>query len=168
MGTIRQVKERYGRAFNALPSAIADTVQQTSGVLLELNRDQLLQGRNADGELISPTYTEDPYFKTREAAGRYAKYKYLMEMQHKARMSFVELYGEKPTDVPNLLITGTMFFNHFFIKVTKEAYTISSTGEAAPDIERKYNNRLYGLAPLSKEFYYFGFIRPTIKRVYGK
>ena len=168
MGTIKQIKDRYVAAYNALMPAIAETVQQTSGDIMALNRDQLLQGRDADGNLISPTYMQDPYFKSQEAAAKYSKMKYMMEEGHKQRMTFPEMYGEKPTDVPNLLVTGTLFFNHFFISVTREAYTIGSTGEAAPDIEQKYNNRLYGLTPKSKEFYYFMFIRPTIREVYGK
>jgi len=167
MGTIKQVRERYRKAYEALPDAISTTVQQTSATLMDLNRDQLLQGRDAEGNLLSPTYTQDPYFTTREAAARYSKMKYKMEAEHRGMVANVELFGEKPTDVPNLLVNGNWFFNHFFIKVTKEAYSIGSTGLAAPDIERKYP-KVYGLAPLSKEYYYFMYIRPTIKTVYGR
>ena len=167
MGTVKQVYERYRKAYETLPDAISTTVQQTSTVLMDLNRDQLLQGRDAEGNLLSPNYMDDPYFKTREAAGNYSKMKYKKEVEHRNRIAYIELFGEKPTDVPNLLVTGNWFFNHFFIKVTKDAYEIGSTGIAATDIERKYP-KVYGLAPLSKEFYYFQYIRPTIKRIYGK
>ena len=177
MGTIRQVKEKYERAFNALPDTIANVVQQTSDVLIDLNRDQLLQGRDADGELLKPTYTEDPYFSTeaatrmwprltpRERADKYYKMKKDWEATHKARMTYVELYGQKPDNVPNLLITGNWFFNFFFVNVTKEAYTLGSTGYVADDIKQKYP-RVFGIAPKSAEFYYFSFIRPAIERLY--
>ena len=166
MGTIKQVKEKFERAYNALPRAIADKVMQTQDVLLDLNRDQLLSGRNADGETITPSYTQDPFFKSREQAERYLKIKQGLESEHKGRMRFVQLCPEKGSDTPNLIVNGRLFHNYFFIKVTNEAYKIGSTGEAAADIESKYNNRVFGLAPKSKEFYYFGFIRPLIKELY--
>jgi len=167
MGTVKQVAERYMKAYAALPDAIANTVQKSQDDLLSLNRDQLLQGRDTDGDLLSPTYLQDTYFSSVEKAANYMKMKYKLESGHKQSMAHPDQYGDKPPDVPNLLVTGTMFFNHFFIRVTKEAYTIGSTGEAAPDIEQKYNNRVYGLAPRSKEYYYYQYIRSTIKMVYG-
>jgi len=170
MGTIKQVKERFEMAYNALPSVIADTVQRTQDVLLDLNRDQLLYGRDADGKALTPGYTQDPYFKTRAAAEAYLKMKQGLEGEHKGLRTFtsVQLYPEKDSNTPNLLVNGRLFFNYFFIRITQESYEIGSTGEAAAKIESKYNNRVYGLAPKSKEFYYFSYIRPAIEALYKK
>lgn len=167
MGTIKQVMECYKKAYDSIPEVIANTVQETSDVLLKLNKDQLLQGRDADGNLLSPTYTSDPYFKTPEHARRYSRMKHLLEVIHRSRMSYVALYGEKPTDVPNLIVTGS-FQDGMFISVTKDSYTIDSTYKDANDINAKYNYRVYGLALKSREFYYFGFIRWKILELYKK
>jgi hypothetical protein len=173
MGTIREVYERFSAAYAAIPDAVSEVVSRTPDVLLDLNRDQLLQGRDADGELLSPTYMNDPYFNTEESgrwfhnAGGYFKMKRFLENLHRQRMTYAELYGEKPTDVPNLIITGP-FQNSFFIRVSRDSYTIGATYVDADDISAKYKNRVYGLAPKSREFYYFGFIRPAILLLYEK
>ena len=170
MGTIRSVKERYEKAYAALPEAIFNTVQRTSDVLLDLNRDQLLQGRDADGKVLTPGYLQDDYFKTTESARRYLRKKIVLEEIHRLRMRFstgIQLYPGKNANTPNLIVTGH-FHDGFFINITRDAYTISSSYDDADDINRKYNGRVYGLAPKSKQFYYFNYIRPTIKEVYGK
>ena len=46
------------------PEVIEFCVQNWFYELVDLNRDQLLLGRNTDGELLSPTYQNDPYFRT--------------------------------------------------------------------------------------------------------
>jgi hypothetical protein len=167
MGTVRQVYEHFLAAHEAIPDVVSNVVARTSDVILDLNRDQLLQGRDADGKLLSPTYTEDSYFKSREAAGRYSKMKYLQEVAHRRMMVYAELYGEKPADVPNLIVTGP-FHGSFFISTSMDSYTIGATYRDADDISAKYKNRVYGLAPRSKEFYYFSFIRPAILSLYKK
>ena len=170
MGTIKQVCERYKMAYEALPDAISNTVNRTQDVLLDLNRDQLLQGRDADGKVLMPPYMQDPYFKTREAALRYLRMKIALEASHKSLMRYfagIQTYPEKSKGTPNLIVTG-QFHGGFFITVTKSTYTIDSMYKDADDINMKYNGRVYGLAPKSKEFYYFGYIRPAIKEVYGK
>jgi hypothetical protein len=167
MGTIREIKEKYERAYNAIPDVVADRVAQTSDVILDLNKDQLLQGRNADGELLSPTYTNDPYFETPDAADRYFRMKRALEGHHRARMRYVELYGEKPIDVPNLIVTGP-FQDSMFIRTTRTFYVINSMYQDANEINEKYKGRVFGLAPKTREFYYFGFIRRSILELYKK
>jgi len=165
MATIREIKEKYEKAYNALHDTISGVVQQNQDVLINLNRDQLLQGRDASGQLFNPTYTQDPFFKTKEKAQRYLKKKKNLESEHRARLSFSELYGRKPDDVPNLLVTGAWFFNHFFINTTKNEYTINSNGLVASDIAQKYPH-VYGIAPKSAEWFYFNYIRPAIVTLY--
>jgi len=165
MGTIKAVMDKYLRAYRSLDSLLPSLVSETSDVILDLNRDQLLQGRDADGNLLYPTYLNDPYFKSYKAAERYSRMKYLLESRHIRRMSFPLLYGEKPTDVPNLIVRGN-FHEGMFIRVSKDSYTIDSSYTEADDINAKYRHRVYGLAPKSVEYYYFGWIRPRILNHY--
>lgn len=44
------------------PEVIEWQVDEYGYELLELNKDQMLLGRNTDGELLTPGYLEDPYF----------------------------------------------------------------------------------------------------------
>ena len=177
MCTIKRFVEKYKKAYNELPEAIFNTVQQISDVLLDLNKDQLLQGRDADGNILTPGYLQDDYFPTSKMAQAYLRKKIRLEQIHWARMRFltgIELYPGKNENTPNLIVTGP-FHDGFFIKATKGSfdkldaigeYTIDSSYEDADDINSKYKGRVYGHAPRSKAFIYFTYIRPTIERVY--
>ncbi len=170
MGTIKAVREKYAQAYSAIGSTLAETVSRTSDIILDLNKDQLLYGRNSKGEELTPDYLSDPYFETPAAAHTYAAMKYRLENLHKGRMHYigVQLFPDKKKNTPNLLVSGNWFFNHMFISVSKDSFTIGSTGQAAPDIEQKYGAKIYGLAPQSIQFYYFGWIRPALLALYKK
>jgi hypothetical protein len=164
MGTIKQIKERYEHLTGTLMSVVAEKVRETSDVIMNMNQDQLLYGRNALGEELKPGYLSDPYFNSHKQAKAYLAKKIDLEAEHQGRMYYfgIQLFPEKDKDTPNLLINGNWFFNHFFIEVSNDTYTIGSMGVAAPDIELKYGKAVYGMAPQSKEYYYKHWILPVI------
>lgn len=170
MGTIRAIKDRYREAFNSLPETLSNTVQSTQDVIIDLNRDQLLYGRDAKGDELRPTYLDDPYFKSFEAAKAYFIDKWRRNKYLLLNMTFtkVQLFPDKDANTPNLIhSTGRLFFNDFRINVGGNKYTVWSDGPAALDIERKYG-AVYGLAPESRKYYYYGWLRPAIIRHYKK
>jgi hypothetical protein len=166
MFSLRQTIDRFQQIRDTdIYNVAADVAAERADILMDMNRDQLLYGRNADGELLTPGYLDDPYFKTPEAAQRYHNKKVAMENDHRgrfrARLYFgVQLFPDKPSDTPNLLINGRWFFNHFFINVNKEShsYIIGSTGLVAWEIEDKYGQEVYGLAPKSRDFFFWQLI----------
>ena len=135
------------------PEVIAWQVDEYGYELLELNKDQMLLGRNAEGEEFEPTYLNDPYFKSPAAAQAYAAMKYGLEFVHKSRLTFPLNYPDKPKDVPNLIVTGN-FQDGMFLKTTADSFIIDSRYDESRDIERKYNNKVFGLTPLAKEFWW--------------
>ena len=58
------------------PEVVEWQIEEYGDELVDLNRDQMLLGRNAEGEVLTPSYLEDPYFPTQEAAQAYASMKY--------------------------------------------------------------------------------------------
>jgi hypothetical protein len=139
----------------------ADVAAKNEDTLMEMNQDQLLYGRNAKGELLTPGYLDDPFFETPESAQNYYDMKQRWAARHYARFGprfffKIQLFPDKPSDTPNLLVTGTLFFNHFFINVNSgsRSYVIGSTGSVADGIEEKYGNIVYGLAPQSSDFFF--------------
>src|SRR5690349_16298463 len=60
-----------------------------------LNRKQLLEGKLSTGRDLHPTYLEDPFFKTKEAAQKYSDWKDKITPNPKRKKG-----------VPNLYITG--------------------------------------------------------------
>jgi hypothetical protein len=169
--TIKAYYEKFHKFYTTLPDAVAAEAERTKDVILDLNRDQLLYGRDAKGETLTPSYLDDPYFKKKyknplKAAIRYRNMKKELEDFHwgKIRFGHVQLFTDKSPDTPNLLINGNWFMNYLFINISENKYTIDSTGIAANDIQRKYEgygHPVYGLAPVSVKYYYFGYIRPN-------
>lgn len=168
MATIAEIKRRFDRIYGEYGSGmrkiVSDEANRTSDVILDLNRDQILYGRDAYGNPLVPMYYNDPYFKTWEQALAYSNYKLSISERQKGLIHYsnIQLFPTKDRNTPNLIhSTGTFFFNHFFIKVSSDSYTVGSTGIAAPDIESKYG-KIYGLAPASRNFYYQNWIRVAI------
>jgi hypothetical protein len=105
----------------------------------KLQREQMYQGRGADGEYIG-RYSEDPYFKTREAALRYAGWK-----------QKISPHPQRPYDVVNLYING---FYHNSIKASLSGgkLHVEASANFSGKIEAKYPHALgldYGMR---KEF----------------
>ncbi|SHF49993.1 hypothetical protein [Dysgonomonas macrotermitis] len=163
MGTVKQIRDRYSDAIKGVHEVTKKVADSNKDVLLSLNRDQMLLGRNKAGETFTPGYLNDPYFKTPARAQAYKKMKQGLEQQHSSRMRFsnVQLYPDKNSDTPNLIVTGP-FQDSMFITVSASDYSIGSTYVDASDINAKYNNAVFGLAPKSKAFFYRNWIHPAI------
>lgn len=162
-GLKRKFEQLYGSNGEKIHAILADEVNKSSDVILDLNRDQLLYGRDAEGEELTPGYLSDPYFKSFDHAKAYFLMKFKLEQSHKGLVHYtkIQLFPKKDFNTPNLLITGDLFFNHFYINVSNNSYTIGSNGAVASDIEAKYG-KVYGLAPASRDFYYKNWLRPIL------
>jgi hypothetical protein len=163
-------------------------------VLLDMNRDQLLYGRNTEGELLTPGYLDDPYFNTEEAKKRgdtaqgWYDMKVALEDEHRdkrksleSRYYFkVQLFPDKPSNTPNLFISGRWFYNNLFINVNQSGHSYFIDSEGLSGIERgqklknvprkiarKYGYKVYGVAPQSGDFFSRGFTFPEWRRRAG-
>jgi hypothetical protein len=58
-----------------IPKKVEELNQAHSEEFLQANRDQMWDGKKPSGSDITPSYLNDPYFKTRKAADGYAKWK---------------------------------------------------------------------------------------------
>lgn len=165
MGTVKQIRDRYGDAIKGVSEVVSKTANDNKDVLLSLNRDQMLLGRNNAGDTFTPGYLNDPYFKTQAKAQAYKKMKIGLEKQHSGRMRFsnVQLYPNKDSDTPNLIVTGP-FQDSMYITLSSGEYTLGSTYVDASDINAKYNNAVFGLAPRSKEYFDKYWIHPAIAK----
>ena len=121
-------------------------VEEKKDVILQLNRDQLKYGRDSGGNLLTPDYLSDPYFKTPEAAQDYANMKYRLEAGHWFLIKHPLNYPGKPKNTPNLIVRGD-FQHGMHITTGAGRHTIDSTYDASGDIESKYNDKVFGLSP---------------------
>jgi hypothetical protein len=96
---------------------------------------------------ISPTYFQDPFFKSQEAAQRYSDWK-----------DRISPKTSRKRGVPNLWING-FFHSTISISVNGQSIMYDSTFSGADDIERKFA-KIYGLNAEMRKEYIKNFLRP--------
>ena len=96
-------------------------------------KDQLWDGKNADGNNITPSYLDDPYFKTKKQAEAYANWK-----------NRITPNSRRDKNTPNLFING-FFYDSLRIETDR---SISFNGWGS--VVTKYSDQL-NLSPDSKE-----------------
>ena len=109
-----------------------ESIDETKDVFLEINKEQLLAGKTKKGVDITPSYIDDPYFKTPGAAQRYSAWK------DKITPSDIRTPG-----TPNLYINGT-FHESISINVSGPIINISASFKGN-EIENKYTSDIFGL-----------------------
>lgn len=116
-----------------LEGAIVGAIEDTATDLIALNQQQLYAGRLSDGSPVSPSYLDDPYFHSREAAQRYSDWK-----------DEITPSDERPRGVPNLFINGR-FYESWSITASASKITFQSSDPNAADIEEEFGTKIYGL-----------------------
>lgn len=126
-------------------------VDQTKGQLLDENKAQLFAGKLNTGQNLTPTYQEDPYFKTPGAAQRYSDWK-----------DRITPNSDRESGVPNLFINGTFFAS---ISIVVDGQVISFDSSFAPSIAiaQKFTDNIYGLGGKYKAEYVDDDLRPVFK-----
>ena len=59
-----------------LQKIVNESLEENIPLMLSINKNQLWDGKNADGSDITPSYLDDPYFKTQKQAIVYANWKW--------------------------------------------------------------------------------------------
>lgn len=126
--------------------AAKDALVTTGDRLVEINREQMLEGKRRDGKDISPTYLEDPFFENVEEAIGYSEWKDSITPNPKRKRG-----------VPNLFIDGT-FHRSITMDVSGDSLKFHSTFEAAGEIERKFA-LIYGLNAEKRTVFIAGWLR---------
>jgi hypothetical protein len=118
----------------------------------ELQRQQLLKGKDINGEWIRPFYSENPYFKKPGAALKYAQWKQVITPN-----------PERPLDVPNLYING-QFHNSLRVEVADSEFRVDSDDYNAESIIGTHTTAL-GLDEEERREFAENITLPQIKEV---
>lgn len=124
-----------------LQRLIEDNLTEYSEQYLLLQKEQLYEGKMSTGNDLSPSYFEDPYFKTPAAAARYSAWKDKITPNPK-----------RSQGTPNLFINGFLY-SKFIVEVKTEGYLVDNTSETFPSIIMKYGPELVGLDNEKKQLY---------------
>lgn len=90
-------------------------------------KSQLWDGQKPDGSDITPSYLDDPFFKTRKQAEGYANWKMKLSKNSKRNKY-----------APNLYING-YFYGTIMVKMNKEKFEVGSTWS---EVGSKYKDAL--------------------------
>jgi len=134
----------------SIETVCGSAVNATKEPMLTLNKQQLYDGKTRSGNDLSPTYLEDPYFKSREAAQRYSDWKDEITPNPKRKKG-----------VPNLFIVGA-FHNSIGVKVMAGNIEFSSSFPKAQSIEEKFTEGIYGLGGEYKGEYLVKNLAPAV------
>lgn len=160
--TISEYTRKYKERLDSLGDVISKELSNRQYDLLDLQKDQLLFGRDRQGDILTPTYTDDPYFKSRKQAEYYRDKKRKLQGAHDAMIKNKKLYPKKGDNTPNLIVTGTLFHDTITLSVGGDRVIINSGGVGS-DIERKYGDVL-GMSPESKVIIWNKYLRKAILR----
>lgn len=148
MATLQQVKEKFNPA--KVAPAIERVLLYTAAEYEVILRQQLLRGKGSDGQDLTPGYLEDPYFKSKESAMRYATWK----------------WNNSPStgrnfNAPNLYING-YYHSKLKVFVGANGFIIDALVKFAEDINRKYNGKSTKLGGEFREQFIWKNFRPQL------
>ena len=146
MGILDDLLQRVRNVNNGLQSGsiVRPVVMLHATDILDLQREQLFEGKASSGEDIRPYYSEDlkpsGYFYSVESAGRYAAWKL-------SGINYPYSAQNRNPDAPNLYITGK-FHDEIGVEFGSDSVGIVGTTPFAKQIIAKYGIRTFGLMPV--------------------
>jgi hypothetical protein len=124
----------------------AETVQETSDTILELNQQQMEQGIDQDGEKIH--WLKDSHYPyTRQYANRKSK----LGLQ---------------TSVVDLKLTGN-FYRSNKIRIESDEVDYFNDGELGDILEKNYGKQIFGLTDENKQVYREGVFAETFREKFS-
>lgn len=122
--TIEHARKNVELVLEMFPAIVEQIVRDSEQEIVSLNQKQLFDGKNADGDMLFPPYSQ----------------------------LTVELKSAKgqPTDRVTLKDTGA-FYRGMFIDIQGEDLIISSTDSKTDSLVEKYGERIFGLTSASIE-----------------
>lgn len=109
-----------------LNAALKHSVVDKALEIVELNKGQLWDGKGRDNADLSPSYLEDPYFKTIESAKKYVSWK-----------SKITPNSNRKAETPNLFIKG-VFYESLVLKAGEVEFSIESNSSDGKKIISKF------------------------------
>lgn len=115
-----------------LNQVIGKAIELNQDEIVELNRDQLWDGKDSTGADITPSYLDDPYFKTKESAAAYMRWKQKITPN-----------PERKPETPNMYINGA-YYRSLKLDPGTENFSIKTDSALGRAIDQKFD-KLEGL-----------------------
>lgn len=144
MASISDILKKQRKFERGWKKQLAQTLRTNQKIIINLQLSQLLAGQDRFGNTLSPTYSQDSFFKTPESAARYEARKTKKASYHE-RLKYYD-FGSKPAGVPNLIyarsLAASRFYRHMRVQVTEETIKIFNIWSKGGRVETKYPTAL--------------------------
>lgn len=133
MATLREIAERFEQLQGREIDFFVQAMDEEKQFILDLNREQLYDGKNNEGQDLHPNYFEDPFFESPAQAANYSAWK-----------DRITPNPRRTPGTPNLFING-YYYKSIVIAVDKDGLKFNSPFGEQNDMNAKYGGKLYGL-----------------------
>ena len=137
-------------------------LEDNSGIVLHAVAEQLYSGQDGDGNHLSPTYDNDPYFEEEgywhHRAKDYKAWKYSITPPVSGTMLGLP---PRPDDVPNLYIDGR-FYSEITAFRNGDVLVVDPGAGNGPLIVAKYGDTILDLGPTAIGYFNLNFMLPAI------
>lgn len=163
---IGRVAEIIGKIANGFEGACMQCMTDNSGVVLDAIKEQIYAGQNGEGEALSPTYDNDPFFEEEGFWHHRAKDYKAWKKSITPPVGGVMLgLPPRAEEVPNLYIDGTFYGQIKIMPGNMMLVTDPGAGNG-PDIVAKYGDSLLDMGPTAKEYFNRQYMLPAIERFF--
>lgn len=159
--------DRLETVIDAIRTGIKDSIleclEDKSDTINSCIAEQLYSGIDGEGEFLSPTYDDDPYFKEFGPwhGANYAYKKWKERITPPVKSLILNL-PPRPLAVPNLFITGRFHDSIKAARVGDVVRVYTSGFQDGPLIERKYGEAIFKLTDEAKEYFNIYALRPWL------
>ncbi|MCR5044649.1 MAG: hypothetical protein K6A93_11055 [Bacteroidaceae bacterium] len=151
-------------AVDNFEDCVLSCLETNHEVVEDIVHEQLYSGLDGNGQYLSPTYDEDPYFneenRWKGKSRQYKEWKQRITPPMQGEMLFLP---PRPVEVPNLFIIGT-FYDSIRTERTSDSLRVYTGGfRDGPVIERKYGEAIFSIGMNGKEYFNEHFLRDWIE-----
>lgn len=176
---IKEMRERIGRVKDGIRPEILQCMGDNRHEMVVSVREQMYSGVDGRDAPLSPSYSQDPYFREPRAgffdedAGqwvpcfmhpeRYIAWKMRITPPEASQRLGLPARG---SDTPNLFIVGT-FHGSVDARATQQGVEIFTFGwDEGPAVERKYGSQIFALGNPAVGHFNENFLWPWLRRWY--
>ena len=139
-----------------------------SDIIIKAIQEQIYSGLNGEGEHLSPTYDDDPYFEEKgpwyHRADKYKAWKKDITPPESKPMLGLP---PRPENVPNLYVNGSKFYDKTTATIRDDTLYIDPGNEAGPAIVTKYGDSLLDIGDTAVAYFNREYMWPAIEKFFN-
>lgn len=169
MASIYEVSVIINTIANGIEEECMKCMDENKSIIRDCIQEQLYSGVDGTDRCLAPTYDNDPYFNEpgpwQNKPERYKRWK---EKITPPISSYLLNLPPRPTEVPNLFITGT-FYDSIRLKKSSTGVDVFTEGFIdGPDIQKKYGDNIFSLGSSAKEYFIMMYLRPWLENFFNE